>query len=95
MTALDIVETLATNGICLLVGIEHVVPVELAVSLARSPMLLACVVVGKFVLGRSVVQIPYIISRTWQVLVVVGAWVGRVAVPSECRCAVHGVFAEQ
>ena len=89
VTTLHIVETLAACGICLLVGKVHIVPVELAVGLARSPVLVACVVVGKLVIGGSVVQVPNVIRCTWQVLVVVWTWVGSVAVPAESRCAVH------
>ena len=89
VAAFYVVETLAAYGIGLLVGKVHVVPVELAVGLACLPVVVACHVVGKLVIGRGIVDIPYVICCTRQVLIVVGTWVGCVAVPAEGCCAVH------
>ena len=92
MALLHIVERVETLQVALLVGKVHHVPVELAVGLGRGKVVVQLIVAGLLVLGRLLAEVPHVVCRAGQLLVVVGARVGGIAVPSECRGAVLAVL---
>ena len=89
---LHVVECVETLRIALLVGKVHHVPVDLTVGLGRGEVVVDIHIARYLIRGGRVVEVPHVVCRAGQLLVVVGARVGGIAVPSECRGAVLAVL---
>ena len=99
VAAFHVVERIASRGGMFLIDEIHAVPVDLPISLVGSPIVVKGIVFfeeprifGK-IIGRilpfGVVNIK---GARGQILVIVGAGVVGVAVPTECRGAIHGIL---
>ena len=99
VAAFHVVERIAARGGMFLIDEIHAIPVNLTVGLVGSPIIIKGIVffqeprifvkVIGIVLPVSVVNIK---GAGGQILVIVGARVVSVAVPTECRGAIHGIL---